>query len=412
MNNETVSQKEMLQTWGNLVSKAQVNRLKSLGQDFVVAGSSDVMIYDMEGREYIDCHTSAGIFNLGRRHPEIQKHFQQILLEADQGNFPMISREKAILAKKLAEFAEGNLSQSMFGVTRGEALDFACKLARGYTGKARLLSVKGSCFGQTGFALSLSDLPEKALFTPLVPMTEIVDFEPAETLIQNITTTTAAIFLEPVQTENHAHEFSEELLRMIRKRCNETGTLLVFDETQTGMGRTGKKFAFRHHTVEPDMLVLGEAVSGGFFPLTVTLYTPELGTFMNAHPLIHLSTFGGSDLGCRVTLKALEVYEATQPWNNAETAGLEFQRGLNSLKQKYPPLRSVAGKGLLWSLRFGNRAQARKVCQSLAKNGVLCQPGRVDQNTVLLRPALTLQAAHIRKILDALEITLSALSTS
>ncbi|MCP4688679.1 MAG: aspartate aminotransferase family protein, partial [Desulfobacterales bacterium] len=315
------SREDLLKDYGNLFSRAGLARLKALGHDIIPVKKEGAFIIDFEGRRFVDCITAGGIFNLGRRPRAIVDEFKKAMVSVDQGNFPLISREKARLAEALAAFTPGALECSVFSVSRGEAFEFACKLSRGFTKRPELIAVDGSWFGQTGFALSLSERKDKKDFGPPLPGTRIIEFGNDKAALEAVTAETAAVFLEPIQAENHCREAHGERLAALKKICRDAGALLVFDETQTNMGRTGKKFAFEHCGVEPDILILGEAVAGGVFPITATIYTQRLNAFMNDHPLIHLSTFGGSDLGCAVTCKALEVYEETRPWENARETG-------------------------------------------------------------------------------------------
>ena len=128
---------------------------------------------------------------------------------------------------------------------------------------------------------------------------------------------TAAFILEPVQAEYHCRSVATDYLKHIRRLCDSTGTCLIFDESQTGFGRTGKKFAYEHHGIYPDILVVGEAITGGMFPMTAMVFTSKLKQFFDVHPLIHLCTFGGHDVGCLVAAAALDEYEQIKPWQNA-----------------------------------------------------------------------------------------------
>ncbi|NLH47635.1 MAG: aspartate aminotransferase family protein [Myxococcales bacterium] len=394
----------LLDDYARFVSPAQVARLRALGHDFIESRREGPDVYDQDGRQYLDCYSSAGIYNLGRRQPELLAELRQAMRETDQGNFPMISREKARLAAALAAFVPGALECTMFSVVRGEAFDFACKLARGYTRRPELIAPEGSWFGQTGFAVSLSTRADKRDFAPLVPETKIIPFGDAAAARAAIGPRTAAVFLEPRQTENHCRPASADYLRALRRLCTETGVLLVLDETQTGLGRTGKRFAFEHAGIEPDVLIIGEALGAGVFPIAATLFTPAINKFMNAHPLIHLSTFGGSDLGCRIGARALEIYAAVAPWENAAALGRSLQEKLQTIAARHSRLiESIAGDGLLYSLAFAGPAEAEAFCRRLAAHGVLAVPGKVATNTVVLRPNLTIGQAEADRLLQAVE---------
>jgi acetylornithine/succinyldiaminopimelate/putrescine aminotransferase len=395
---------DLFRDYARIVSQAHVNELESLGHDFIEARAQGPYVYDTEGKQYIDCKCASSIFNLGRRHPEILARLRDAMYETDQGNFPMISREKATLAKALADFVPGGLECSVFSVVRGEAFDFACKLARGYSTRKELLAVDGSWFGQTGFALSLSERHDKDDFGPLMPGTRVCSYNDLDAARRSITLQTAAVILELVQAENHCRQADKRYISELQRICRENGALFVVDETQTGMGRTGEKFAFEHYGLQPDIVVIGESIGAGVFPIAATVFTQKVNAFMNEHPLIHLSTFGGADLGCVVACKAVQVYKQTRPWENAASLGKLLKDGIEKIIERQGGvIGSVAGLGLLLSLDLKIETAARAFCKNLAGAGVLASPGAVARQTVVLRPSLTIASKDVDRILEAIE---------
>lgn len=390
----------LLDQYAKLVSGAQVKRLRELGHDFIEVGRDGPYLIASDGRRFLDCHCAAGVYNLGRRNEEVAQALHQALAATDQGNFPMISKEKMELAERLAEFIPGKLECSFFSVVRGETFELACKLSRGFTGKKKLLAVEGCRFGQTSFAMSLSGGPEFENYAPLIPQTELLPFGDLEAAAQTIDKNTAAVFLEPVQAENDCRVLEASYLQALREICDRTGALLVIDETQTGLGRTGRRFAYQEAGIEPDILIIGEALGGGMFPIAATVYTQRINSFMNEHPLIHLSTFGGSDLGCMVAKRALEVYEKEKPWANAAKCGIQLKTGLVALIGQ-GPIQAVNGAGLLLSLDLGNPEKATAFCRALAAEGVLAVPGELAKGSVVLRPALTIGDPEVKLLLQA-----------
>ena len=375
---KSVTKKEknaLLADWGRIVSASQVAHLQSLGHGFLEMERDGSTVSDESGTAYIDCLTSSGIHNLGRRRPEIATALRAGARATDQGNFPMISREKGDLAERIAKFVGGALECSVYSVVRGESIDFACKLARGATGRKELLAVDGSHFGQTGFAMSLSARPDKDAYGPLIPETGSLPLSDLEAVKSKITRKTAAVFVEPVQAETGGAVPSVEYLRALREQTRAVGALLVLDETQTGLGRTGRKFAYQHADVEPDMLVIGEALGAGIFPIAATVITQKLNEFMNAHPLIHLSTFGGSDLGCVVARHALDLYDELRPWENAAERGVQLAEGLAKIAKGAKALGGVSGLGLLQVVDAKTADKAAGFCKALAENSVVGRPG-------------------------------------
>lgn len=382
------------------VPAARLARLRALGHDFIEARREGAYVFDTNGKRYLDAISGAGTFNLGRRRAELAEELRNAMRETDQGNFPMISCEKAALAERLASFVPRPLECAIFSVMRGEAMDCACKIARGFTGRQELVAAAGGWYGQTGFALTLSERADRECYGPLIPNAHTVPFGDIAAAERAISRDTAAFIIEPIQAENGCHTAEPAYLRAIEAACRRSDALLIIDETQTNFGRTGSRFAFESAGVSPDVLVLGEALGGGMFPIAATMLTQRVNAFMNAHPMIHLSTFGGSDLGCRVASKALEIYERDVPWRNAAARGDQLLDRLRGLAAKPgSPIRGVNGQGLLIALEFETEDRAVAFCRDAARNGLLVLPGEVARNCVLIRPGLMLSEREADELL-------------
>ncbi|MBN1946045.1 MAG: aspartate aminotransferase family protein [Bradymonadales bacterium] len=387
--------------------------MNSLGFDpgFNTAGGEGAWILAEDGRRILDGLAGEGICLFGRRPPEVVAELAVALEETDQGNFPMISREKAELAEALARWAPGDLEGVVFSVMRGEAMEVALKLARGYTGRANLVTVDGGWYGETGFALSLSDRADKADFGPLVPQTRVVPFGDLKAAAAELAHGAAAFILEPIQAENRCRQAEPGYLKGLRKLCDRHSALLVLDETWTGFGRTGSFFAGDLAEVVPDLLVLGEALGAGIFPIAATLVRRRVKRFLDTHPLIHLSTFGGSDLGCRVGVAVLKALKRERPWVRAARIGARLRDGLAVIQSRHlGRLVSVAGRGLLLSLDLGDPARALAFCRAAAQAELLVRPQRVAKGAVLLAPSLLLSDEEVEMLLVRVDQALQALA--
>lgn len=389
--------------------------MSGLGFDpgFTPIGGEGAWLLAEGGRRILDGLSGDGICNLGRRPATVVEALRVALDETDQGNFPMISREKADLAAALAAWAPGDLDATVFAVMRGEALDAALKIARGHTGRVTLVSPDGAWYGETGFALSLSDRPDGARYGPLIPQTRIVPFGDLDAAREELARGAAAFVLEPIQAERHAREAEPTYLQGLRDLCDRYGALLVLDETWTGFGRSGHRLASERAGVVPDILVLGEALGAGVFPIAATVLRSDVTRFLKDHPLIHLSTFGGSDLGCRAALAALDAYEREHAWDRAARAGARLREGLEVIRSRRPGmLSSVAGRGLLLSLDLGDSERAAAFCRAAATAGLLVRPERLVPRAVLLAPSLLVTTEEIDCILNAVDAALTALEAA
>lgn len=391
-------------------TEGQWNIRLSRGHGFIEGKRDGVYIYDDEGKRYLDCDSGGGMYNLGRCNSEVRAALKKAAKETDQGNFVMLSCEKAELGERLAGFIPGDLPGVYFSVSRGEAVDATCKIARGSSGRKEIVTVDGGSYGQNGFALSLSERRDIGLYGTLIPEIKKIPFGNMHALEESITKKTSAFFIEPIQAENNCRTAPVEYFRYARELCTKAGAYLVFDETQTGMGRTGKKFAFEHYGITPDMLIIGEALGAGYFPITATVYIEKAQRLFNEHPLIHLSTFGGHDVGCRVASASLDEYDALRPWENAHQMGILIKDRLTSLMKEHPKkLRGVAGKGLLMSLNMESEESALAMCRALSTHGVLAMPGSVARNSVVLRPSLTISKAECVLLVEAVSSALQTL---
>ncbi len=383
--------------------KGFVNNLKARGMEWEECKRENTTIFNGDGKVFLDCYTSAGSYNLGRKNSDITAELRRAIRETDQGNFVMISKEKAELAKKIAKFTPRTLDCVLFTVVRGEAMDAACKLARGYTARSELITVDGGWYGQTGFAMSLSERSDKKHFGSLIPDIKTIPFNDISVARKAITKRTAAVILEPVQAENGCRTADKIYLQELRVACDKVGALLIFDESQTGFGRTGEKFAADYFGVLPHIMLVGEALSGGMFPIGAMIFTRLLKKFFDVHPLIHLLTFGGHDVGCRVAATALAVYDQVRPWENAKRQGEKLKQKLEALAASNSKIKSVDGIGLLLALSLESPEDAAIFCRSTIKNGVFLKTGEVAKNCVIIRPPLTLNDQDIEEIFKGIE---------
>lgn len=406
----TVSRDDLLKDAEKVFSKSYVNLARAKGHDFLEQGYAESTLKDSDGNTYLDCCSSNAAFNLGRKNSAIIQRFKKAIYETDQGNFVMPSQEKAMLACKISGFVPGNLDCVLYGVTRGESMDAACKLARGYTGRPELVTVDGGCYGESGFALSLSERMNKEQFGKLIQAVKVIPLGDMEAASKVIGSRTAAVIMEPIQAENHCRMADAKYYAGVRELCDTTGAKLIFDETQSGFGRTGTKFFFEQIGVTPDILVIGEAITSGMFPMTAMVFTPELKSFFDVHPLIHLCTFGGHDLGCLVAMTSLTEYNRLKPWINAAQCGESLIKELTALTKIFSEkLSSVTGRGLLISLKLADQHLALKFCATARQNGLLVNTGNTDRTTILIRPSLLIGKEEVNRIVDNVTKTLQAI---
>jgi putrescine aminotransferase len=367
--------REIENRFGRHVNSGQMRYLKSGHLDVLETNRDGVTFCEpVTGRPYYDCFTSAGSFNVGRHNPVIMRALEEGLESLDLGTHDAISPQKVALAKKLAEIAPGDLSRVIFCAGGGDAIDAAIKLARGATGRSRVISTIKAYHGHTGFALAANGKAHyRQHFEPLIPAFDFVPFNDIAALDEKVTGATAAIIVEPVQGEAGIFPATNEYLREARRFCDERGALLIFDEIQTGFGRTGRMFASEHSGVVPDILTVAKSIGGGLYANAAVIYRPTsvLAGYAEAHPGFHVSTAGGSNLGCHVSLAVIDYIERERLWDNARARGAQLQGALEDLKRENPKIiREVRGVGLMIGIEYLHEFMGPMMSDALAQNGV------------------------------------------
>jgi len=375
---------------------------------------------DIAGRRFIDCLGGYGIYSAGIRHPKI------VRAVADQMNrMPLSSQElldplRGALAELLGEIAPGDLQYSFFINNGTDAVEGAIKLARLYTGKSNFISSLRGFHGKSCGSLSLLGKWEyREPFLPLLPGIQFVEFGDADAVIDELYKSdqtskgVAAVIMEPIQGEAGAIVPPNDFWPRIRKACDEYGALLIADEVQTGLGRTGKLFGVEHWDTVPDIMCLGKALGGGVMPLSAFISTPKIWKVLETNPFIHTSTFGGNPLACAAGIAAVNVTLEEDLPGQAARKGRYLLGQLIALQVNYERIiRRARGKGLLLGLEFANREIGYRVVAGLFRRGVLVAGTLTNSKVVRFEPALNISDALIDEVLDALEDTLKEIDQS
>jgi putrescine aminotransferase len=315
-------------------------------------------LWDDEGNKYYDFFNGFGCLNLGHNHPNIIRALQKVL----EQQIPIIhqlvpSYLAAALAHNLATLLPDPLEVSYFLNSGSEAIEASIKLARNYTGRKYLLSTYNSYHGKTLGALSLTGMSHYRIpFEPLLPYVEHIPFGDRERMEEQLKTKKyAAVYLEPIQGQGGINVPPEGYLQRVRELCTHYGTLFVLDEVQTGMGRTGKMFAFEHDAVVPDILILSKSLGGGVMPLSACITTQKIwhrvyGSLKKF--LLHTSTFSGNGMACMSGLATITTLVEENLCENCAQQGAYFTSELMRLKEKHKVIADIRGKGLMIGVTF------------------------------------------------------------
>ena len=370
-------------------------------------------LHDLLDREYIDCLGGYGIFSAGVNHPTIVKAVTDQLGRMALNSQELLEPWRAALAKVLAEVTPGELQNSFFINNGTDAIEGAIKLARLYTKRHTFISTLGGFHGKSMGSLSLMG---KASFREpfqsglqdvrFVPYGDAGALEDELARCDAVGTHVAGVVLEPVQGEAGGVVPPDDYLPRARAACTKYGALLIADEIQTGMGRTGRLWGVDHWDVVPDIMCLGKSLGGGVMPLSAFIANPTVWEVMIPNPIIHSTTFGGNPLACAAGLAAIQVTLAEDLPGQAAAKGEFLLRELAGLQRKYPQVLAGAhGKGLLIGMEFPVQEIGWQVAAGLFKRGVLVAGTYSKAQVIRIEPALGIPMATLQEMLNRLEDT-------
>jgi len=376
---------------GNLYQRFPVTIEKGLGSH----------VWDVEGKEYIDCMGGYGVALVGHRNERV---VNALKIQLDK----IITVHSSFYNKTREEFLETLISVSPKGLSQvhlnnsgAEAVEAAIKFARKFTGKKGMVAMRGSYHGKSMGALSLTFSPKyRKSFQPLVEKVEFTPFGDIESLRSAIDDDTGFVIMEPIQGESGIHVAPDGFLQDVRKLCDEKEILLIFDEIQTGLGRTGRMWASEHWNTIPDIMCLAKGIAGGV-PMGVTLVRPDILSCISKGE--HSSTFGGNPLSCAAGTATIQALTQDGLIENADKLGKKFREGLEALKAKHQIIREIRGKGLMIGIEL--KFEVKDILMDGIKNGILLlYSGR---NILRLLPPLVFTEEDITKVLETLDVLLT-----
>lgn len=390
------------------VSSGKAAFFEAAGIDFVLGRREGPYLWDVQsGKRVIDCHCNGGVFNLGHRNPEMVRLLTQSLQELDIGNHHLISEQRAALASALCRLTPGNLAYAVFGVGGGEAIDLAIKVARGHSGKTKIVSAKGGYHGHTGLALAAGDDRYRAPFGPAAPGFVQIPFNDIEALEQAVDEDTAAVMFETVPATYGMLVPDPAFFARAREVCDRRAALLIIDEVQAGLGRTGRLWGIEHFQVAPDIMVIGKGLSGGVYPITATCFREELESVFHQDPFIHVSTFGGAEVGCPVALRVLELSSSPAFLTHVQELAAAFAEGVATIKGRHPALLvGLRQLGLMMGLEMADERFGPLFTKTAFDNGLLSVYANNDSRVAQLLPPLTIDQSLVADILGRVDRSL------
>lgn len=373
---------------------------------------------DVSGRKYIDCLGGFGIYNVGHRNEKVVKAVTDQLKRQALHSQDLLDPLRAMLAKILADITPGDLKYAFFTNSGTESVEAALKLAKMYSERTTFIATTRAFHGKSlgslsGTAKGMFRKP----FLPLIPGFKHVPFGDIDMIRKTFESCAlvgedvAAVILEPIQGEGGIILPPEGYLKQVRELCDQYGALLIFDEVQTGMGRTGKMFAAELYDVVPDILCLAKAFGGGIMPAGAIVAKEKVFKSWFDNPFMHTTTFGGNPLACAAAIATIDVLlEDNLPARAAEV-GKYFLNGLlEATKGHEDKVMEIRGQGLMIGIEFHQDEVGYEVSKGMFDNGILVAGTLVNSKTIRIEPPLTISYEEVDTVIDTFKKVLATVN--
>lgn len=411
--------KETVSNFVNHFNKGWVDYRKSVTEAGDYAGTewrgSGVYYYDVFGNEYIDCLGGYGALDLGWSHPEV---VEAVRAQAGKSGIPsqeLMDPLRGVLARLLSDITPGDIDHAFFVNSGTETIEGALKIARLYTGKHNFVSTVSGFHGKTLGSLSVMGKKDfRQALQPFGGQTFYVPFGDADALekqleiCDKVGIEIAAFIAEPIQGEAGAIVPADDYWPRVRKICDRFEILLIADEVQTGMARTGKLWGMDHWNVVPDILCVAKSLGGGLMPIGSFMGNGKIWkAFEDPNPFMHTTTTGGNPMACAAAIAAINITLRDDLAGKAEESGNYFMGKLKAIAERYPQIyKGITGKGLLIGQHFQDPEYGYKIASGLFKRNVLVAGTLISANTIRFEPALIITREQIDEVLNRLEDTL------
>lgn len=362
-----------------------------------IADAQGCYMYSPDGKRYIDLISGVAVSNVGHCHPKVVAAVQE---QASKYMHLMVYGEyiqspQVQYAEMLTKLLPPTLNNIYYVNSGSEAVEGALKLAKRYTGRGEIIHTTNAYHGSTHGAISIMGNEEfRYAFRPLLPGTRAIRFNNFDDL-EHITTQTACVILDPLQSENGLIVPAEGYMEKLRQRCTDTGTLLIFDEVQTGFGRTGSMF-YLNKTVTPDILIIAKAMGGGM-PIGAFVSSKEIMNSLTYNPILgHITTFGGHPVSCAAALASLKVIAEEELWQNAEEKGRLFEEALKNNSK----LTGIRRQGLFLACDLETEEIYWKLLDRFIHNGLVTDSFLYKLNSFRIAPPLTISDSETNEVIE------------
>lgn len=369
--------------------------------NLVIEKGSGAILWDINGKRYIDCMGGYGVSLVGHCHPRVVEAIHNQVEKLITCHGSLYNKTRVELLERLVKISPRGLEKIYLCNSGAEAVECAIKLARKHTGKNEIIAFTGSYHGKTLGALSATWNPKyREPFEPLVPGFKFVPFGKIEKVDEAISEKTAAILIEPIQGESGIHVPPNGFLEALRKLCNEREILLIFDEVQSGLGRTGKMWASEHWGVVPDVMCVAKGIAGGI-PMGATLATADIMSSLKMGE--HTSTFGGNPLACAAASATIDVILEEKLVERAAVIGEYFKKQLSQLQEQSKIIRELRGLGLMLGMEL--RFDVQDILSKAINQGVILL--YAGKTVLRFLPPLIIEKTQIDTVVNVLKNIIS-----
>jgi len=384
---------------------AQTSEIPMLGEDLNIAIAKGVKLTDVNGKIYTDLISGISVSNVGHCHPKVleaihhqSQKFMHLMVYGEFNQSPQVN-----YAKKLTDLLPQKLNSIYYTTSGSEAVEGALKLAKRSTGKTELICFKQAYHGSTHGALSvMGDEYFKTSFRPLLPDVRILEFNDLKAL-ELISSKTAAVIIEPIQGEAGVRKANRDYIKNLRKICDDHGTILIFDEIQTGFGRTGNLFVFEEFDVVPDILLISKGMGGGL-PIGAFIASTDLMSNLTKNPILgHINTFGGNALCVAAANACLEIIISENLCSRAKQI-----ENIITTKLKHPLIKEIRIHGALGAIDFYNEVLNMRVIKSCIEKGIICDWFLFCPTAMRIAPPLIITDSEL---IEALNTIIEVLNT-
>lgn len=392
---------ETINKYERYINPAQAKLFRFMGLASVEECAEGWTITDSEGKEFIDCLGGYGTFALGHRNPEVVAAVERELHKMPMCGKVLFNRPMADLAEKLAQITPGTLQYSFFVNSGTEAVEGCLKVARLATKRKKFIAADNAFHGKTMGSLTATgrDLFRDP-FKPLLNGFCHVEYGNSEELEKVIDEETAAVILEPIQGEGGIIIPPSGYFKKVRELCDKHGVLLIADEVQTGIGRTGKWFGIEHECVQPDIIATAKALGGGIMPIGAITATPEAWTGLIEAPFLHTSTFGGNQLACAAANAAIKYIEENDVLNRSTVNGAYFKKGLEDIQKDYPSvIKEVRGRGMMIGIELTKEGAGGMLMSLMIDKCIIIAYTLNNPKVIRIEPPLIMPKEVIDRVL-------------